>query len=76
MHMPPCRHPHTSSRPGFRELTIALTGSQLDMLLIPQVDLCTHKLAGVLGAPLEAAKDMYMDLKNKYISESETKFYD
>ena len=36
------------------------------MLLIPQVDLCTHKLAGVLGAPLEAAKDMYMDLTNMY----------
>ena len=54
------------SRPGFRELTIGLTGNQSDVLSIPQDDLCTHKLAGVLGAPIEAAKDMYLDLQDTY----------
>ena len=60
------RHPRASSRPRFRELTIVLTGNELDVLSIPEEDLHTHKLAGVLDAPVDSAKDMYWDLQNKY----------
>ena len=60
------RHLHASRRPRFRELTVVLTGNELDVLSIPEEDLHTHKLAGVLGAPLDFAKDMYLDLQNKY----------
>ena len=61
------RHTHASGRPRFRELTIDLTGNELDVLSIPEEDLHTHKLAGVLGAPVDSAKDMYLDLQNKYM---------
>ena len=70
------RHPFASNRPGFRELTIVLTGSHLTLLHIPQKDLHAHKLAGVLGSPLEAGKNMYTDLQNKHLSESKNNLYD
>ena len=37
-------------------------------MAIPQRDLATHPLAGVLGAPLETGERMYMDLQLKYHS--------
>lgn len=62
------RHPLAGNRPGFRELTIVLAGNSSDILLIPPGDaLCTHKYAAILGNELEAEKDMYPDLKNKYL---------
>ena len=64
------RDPVTSSRPKFRELTIVLTGNPQDVLSIPQEALCAHRLAGVLGSPLEVGKNMYSDLQNKYYSEN------
>ena len=63
-----CRDPHAGSRPRFRELAIILTGNLQDMLSIPQEALDTHKLAGVLGSPLEAGKNMYSDLQSKHCS--------
>ena len=71
-----CRHPLARNRPEFRELTIVLTGSHSTVLRIPQKDLHVHKLAGVLGSPLEAGKNMYTDLQNKHLSESENDLYD
>jgi hypothetical protein len=65
-----CRHPITGSRPRFRELTIVLTGNPQNVLSIPQEALGAHKLAGVLGSPLEVGKNMYSDLRNKYCSEN------
>ena len=53
-------------RPSFRELFLALTGDISQVLLIPQTDGEIHPLAGVLGSPLEAGKNMYKDLQNKY----------
>ena len=61
------RHPITGSRPNFRELVLALTGDKSEVLLIPQGDGDTHSLARVLGSQLEAGKNMYKDLQNKYI---------
>ena len=37
-------------------------------MAIPQEDLDTHQLAGVLGAKLEAGERMYTDLQFKYHS--------
>ena len=36
------------------------------MLRLPEEDAPTSRLAGVLGAPLEAGKDMYPDLQEIY----------
>ena len=63
------RDPTAGSRPKFRELTIVLTGSPQDVLLIPQEALDSHELAGVLGSPLEIGKKTYKDLQDKYCSE-------
>ena len=65
-----CRDPVAGNRPRFRELTIVLTGNPHHVLSIPQEALDVHKLAGVLGSPLEAGKNMYSDLQNKYCSEN------
>ena len=62
-----CRHPATSTRPKFRDLVLALTGGEADVLSIPQEALDTHQFAGVLGSPLEAGINMYKDLQKKYI---------
>ena len=48
------------------KFVIVLTGSPQDMLSIPQEALDVHRLAGVLSSPLEARKNMYSDLQNKY----------
>ena len=60
------RDPIAGSRPRFRDIVIVLTGSPQDVLSIPREALDVHRLAGVLGSPLEAAKNMYSDLQNKY----------
>ena len=38
------------------------------VLAIPEDDLDTHQLAGVLGAPMEAGEKMYRDLQCKYFT--------
>ena len=53
-------------RPSFRELLLSLLSSPKVVLSIPQEALNTHKLAGVLGSPLEVGANMYRDLQNKY----------
>lgn len=64
------RNPVPSRRPAFRQLTISLSGTKDKLLFIPSDVLSTHKLAGVLGSPLEAGKQMYADLQNQYFNDS------
>ena len=64
------RDPIAGSRPRFREIVIVLTGSPQDVLSIPQEALDVHRLAGVLGSDLEAGKNMYKYLQNKYCSDN------
>ena len=64
------RNPSTGVRPKFREVLLTLIDDQECVLAIPQQDLDTHPLAGVLGSPLEAGDGMYSDLKLKYQSSS------
>lgn len=59
-----------SRRPAFRQLTLSLSGSKDKLLFIPSEVLSTHRLAGVLGSPLEAGKQMYTELQNQYLSDS------
>ena len=61
-----CRHSESSQRPGFRDIVLMLVGSEKMVLNIPEEDSSTNLLAGVLGAPLEAGKNMYSQLQNRY----------
>ena len=60
------RNPITEERPTFRELLLPLISKQETAMVVPQEDLATHQLAGVLGAPLEVGDGMYKDLQLKY----------
>lgn len=54
-------------RPKFSSLALILIGDWKEVLAIPQDELVTHQLAGVLGAPLEAGEGLYLDLQNRYV---------
>lgn len=41
------------------------------VLYIPPEEATTHKLAGILGGPLEAGEGMYKELQWKYFEENE-----
>ena len=58
-----------SQRPSFRQILLSLLDTPEMVLSIPQEDLGTHHLAGVLGSPLEAGKNMYRDLHERYDSD-------
>ncbi|XP_064386563.1 probable LIM domain-containing serine/threonine-protein kinase DDB_G0287001 isoform X2 [Halichondria panicea] len=62
-----CWHPESSQRLVFRDVVLTLVGSEKMVLSIPEEDSSTNPLAGVLGAPLEAGKNMYSQLQNRYI---------
>ena len=47
-------------------MVLVLIGNERVVLNIPQEALDTHRLAGELGAPLEAGEDMYPDLLMTY----------
>ena len=65
--IPSSRNPVASQRPSFREILLSLLGTPETVLSIPQEDLETHLLAGMLGSPLEAGENMYCDLQNRYV---------
>ena len=62
-----CRNPVVASRPGFREIFLSLLDTPENMLSIPSEALDTHHLAGIIGSPLEAGENMYIDLRDKYL---------
>ena len=66
-----CRHPHSSSRPGFRDVLLQLMEPESIVLDIPDKDLTTHHLAAVLGAPVSAGERMYRGLQWKYFTPDE-----
>lgn len=61
------RNPEVAFRPKFSDLALMLVGDRKEVLGIPQEDLATHLLAGVLGASLEAGEGMHLDLQNRYV---------
>lgn len=64
----PCRHPSTSDRPRFREMVLILISDEEEVLYIPPEALYSHKMAGEVGAPLEAGTAMYPELEKTYQS--------
>ena len=63
-----CRHPDTASRPTFSELCQSLSQSESELLGWSEEDMSIHPQAAVLGAPLEAGKDLYRELQEMHIS--------
>ena len=70
------RNPVAGGRPAFRQIVISLSGTKDKLLSIPQEAFNTHNLAGVLGSPLEAGKQMYADLQNQYLNNSNPDYDD
>ena len=54
---------HTNKCDDQNQTTV--TNNPQEVLSIPQETLDAHKLAGVLGSPLEVGKNMYKDLQDK-----------
>ena len=61
------RNTDKPSRPDFAELVRALSSSVTDLLSWSEEDMRVHPQAAVLGAPLEAGKDLYPELQGAYM---------
>ena len=64
----PCRHPEAQARPVFKDILLELVGKEDTVFKIPEEDSATHKLASLVGGPLEAGEKMYTDLQWKYFT--------
>jgi len=60
------RHPEASSRPTFYQLLQALSFSEAELLVWSEEDMRVHPQAAVLGASLEAGRDLYPELQETY----------
>lgn len=60
------RHPNTQARPEFKRILLDLVDREDLVLKVPKKDSASHKLAGLVGGPLEAGANMYTDLQWKY----------
>ena len=63
------RNAEKASRPTFAELVQTLSSPVIDLLSWTEEDTRIHPQAAVLGAPLEAGKDLYPKLQETYIHE-------
>jgi len=63
------RNADKSSRPDFAEVVQALSSPVTDLLSWSEEDLRVHPQAAVLGAPLEAGKDLYPELQGTYMDD-------
>ena len=61
------RHPEKSGRPTFPALHKTLSQDSRALLPWSVEDHKTHPQATVLGAALEAGKDLYTDIQDSYI---------
>ena len=62
-----CWNKDSHNRPQFRDIHLILSQNDEHVLKIPDKDLQTHSQAGVLGAPLEAGENMYIDIQKTYV---------
>ena len=60
------RNAEKSYRPDFAELVQVLSSPVTDLLSWFEEDTKIHPQAMVLGAPLEAGKDLYLELQKIY----------
>ena len=63
-----CRHPDASCRPQPRDLLLALVRDVDELMEVPVEDVPAGSQAAVLGAPLNAASQLYTQLQNMYTS--------
>ena len=61
------RNADKQSRPDFAELVHALSSPVADLLSWSEEDMRIHPQARVLGAPLEASKNLYPELQGTYM---------
>ena len=62
-----CRHPEKSSRPSFHSLCQSLDGEPATLLQWREEDTQCHLQASLLGAELEAGKNLYTELQQLYL---------
>ena len=67
------RHPESSGRPSFEDLVLSLSDGEnhdeANLLKWSDEDKAIHPQAATLGADLETAQCLYMDLQMAYISD-------
>ena len=61
------RCPDDHARPSFRDIHMSLSQDQAFVLHVPEEAASTHPQAAVLGAPLEAGENMYIELQKSYL---------
>ena len=62
-----CRHPEKSLRPSFHSLCQSLDGEPATLLQWREEDTQSHPQASLLGAELEAGKNLYTELQDMYL---------
>eukprot|EP00731_Ephydatia_muelleri_P014776 Em0008g496a len=62
-----CWCPDDHARPSFRDIHMSLFQDQDFVLHVPEEAASTHPQAAVLGAPLEAGENMYIELQKSYL---------
>jgi hypothetical protein len=62
----PRRHPQTSGRPSFQDLTRQLSLPDTKLLKWSEEDKSVHPDAAQLGADLKCGEELYMDLQMQY----------
>ena len=61
------RHSETSRRPSFAQLVEMLSQADFELLLWREEDTQIGPQVSVVGAPLEASKNLYSDLQRVYM---------
>ena len=69
-----CRHPVASSRPKYRDVLTSLLQEETKVLNIPMGEASSHPQACLLGASLEAGKEMYLGLQQCYNADASDKY--
>ena len=68
------RHPVAGARPKYRDILTSLLQEEKRVLDIPIEDASTHPEACLLGAPMEAGKDMYLGLQHCYNADASDQY--
>ena len=56
------------SRPKFRDILDTLKRPVVELFVWTKEDLKSHQQCSVIGAPIDAGKELYLDLQNMYIN--------
>ena len=63
----PCRQPESSHRPTFSQLVEMLSRAEFELFEWNEEDLRdSDPLVKVIGAPLEIAQNLYLEIQNTY----------